>query len=172
MDQDSFSSVHGHIRSLQLRTEKLTLEAYTKMNQRKMTQPAPLRFFEINNHADSRGDSYYLPREALDFVGAVDEIHCATIFPGATRGNHYHTGRREFIFLVYSDNWCLASAYVESKQITTDHFDGQGAVVIQIEPGIAHAIKNTGNTSIRLVSFSNKRFDPENPDTFHRELLS
>jgi dTDP-4-dehydrorhamnose 3,5-epimerase-like enzyme len=131
----------------------------------------PLEFQRVENRADSRGDSYYIPREAIDFVGAIDEIHFATILPSAIRGNHYHIGRREFILLVFSDRWRLVWGSLEGADVTTEDFDGKGAVLIQVQPRIVHAIKNTGNKPIELVSFSNKQYDPQNPDTFRKVLI-
>lgn len=131
----------------------------------------PLEFQWIENCADSRGDSYYIPKEAIDFVGAVDEIHFATIVPGATRGNHYHTERREFIFLIFSDSWRLAWVLLGATDMTTQDFEGEGAVLIQVQPSVVHAIKNTGKSPIHLASFSNRRYNPQNPDTFREVLL-
>jgi len=131
----------------------------------------PLEFRWIENCADSRGDSYYIPSEAIDFVGAIDEIHVATIVPGAIRGNHYHTGRRECIFLIFSDSWRLAWIPLGAKDIATQDFEGRGAVLIQVQPNVVHAVKNIGKNLIHLASFSNKRHDPRNPDTFREVLL-
>jgi hypothetical protein len=137
-----------------------------------VVQMKPIELRWIENRGDLRGDSYYIPREAIDFVEAVDEIHFATILPNAIRGNHYHIGKKELILLIFSDSWRLAWAPLEAVDVTTQNIEGEGAILIKVQPKIVHAIKNTGRRPIHLASFSRKRYDPENPDTFQKVLLT
>lgn len=130
-----------------------------------------LKYIRLNNNADLRGDSYYIPREAIDFIGVVDEIHFATIAPLAVRGNHYHINRNEFIIINFSDCCELACKDLESKNIYQKTFEGCGAILIEVMSNVVHAIKNNGREPIYLISCSNKRFDPSNPDTFKEVII-
>ena len=125
----------------------------------------------VQNKRDERGDSYYLPRKYIDFIGAVNEIHYTTIAPQAVRGNHYHLKRREFIFLSFNTKWKLAWRPLEEEEVREKELSGSGGVIISVQPNVIHAIKNTGDIPIQLISFSNKRFDPENSDTKREVIL-
>lgn len=67
-----------------------------------------LSLVELSNQGDERGRSYNIPLDTLNFVGIVRDVHVATIVPNATRGNHYHVNRKEFILVWYDDSWVLA----------------------------------------------------------------
>ena len=100
-----------------------------------------LKYIRLNNNADLRGDSYYIPREAIDFIGVVVEIHFATIAPLAVRGNYYHINRNEFIIINFSDCCELAWKDLESKNIYQKTFEGCGAILIEVMSNVVHAIK-------------------------------
>lgn len=126
---------------------------------------SPIQILPLESAADDRGHSFYIPEEAVEFLGAIAEIHYATIVPGAVRGNHYHESRREAIFLDCSGEWRLAwrpTRMAASEE--REFYDRRGTLVL-VEAGVAHAIENTGDELIRLVSFSDGRFDPDDPDT-------
>jgi dTDP-4-dehydrorhamnose 3,5-epimerase-like enzyme len=131
----------------------------------------PLEFQPVKNLGDQRGDSYSIPQEAIDFVGQIDEIHFATILPNAVRGNHYHCGKREATVLVFSDKCRLAWKPLEAKDSTHADFEGKDSIMFNVQPNVVHAIKNTGAQPMSIISFSNKRHDPENPDTFREIIL-
>ena len=131
----------------------------------------PFEFYSIKNHDDARGDSYSIPQEALDFVGQIDEIHYATILNSAVRGNHYHTEKKEATIITYSDKMRIAWKTMDSEEITRQDFEGKGAIVIQVQPNVVHAIQNLGAEPMSIISFSNMRYNPQNPDTFREILL-
>lgn len=130
-----------------------------------------LKLVDIPDKNDGRGESFYIPREAIEFIGSVDEIHFAAIEPGAVRGNHYHVGRRESIFVRYRDQWKLAWRARGNRETLERAFKGEGGILIMVEPEVVHAIKNLGTQSMHLVSCSNRRCDPCNPDTFPETLI-
>jgi oxalate decarboxylase/phosphoglucose isomerase-like protein (cupin superfamily) len=131
----------------------------------------PFEFHYIKYQGDERGDSYSLPQEAIDFVGRVEEIHVATIVPGAIRGNHFHADKKEATVLVFSDGCRLAWKPLNAGEPQQTDFDGKDAIVFKVLPNVIHAIKNTGNRPMILISFSNGRNDPQNPDTFRHTIL-
>jgi len=131
----------------------------------------PLEFHSINYQGDQRGDSYSIPQEAIDFVGRIDEIHVATILPGAIRGNHYHGAKKEATVLLFSDTCRLAWKTLDAEEPMQQDFDGKDAIIFKVQPAVVHAIKNIGRLPITLVSFSDKRHDPHNPDTIRQVIL-
>jgi UDP-2-acetamido-2,6-beta-L-arabino-hexul-4-ose reductase len=40
-----------------------------------------------------------------------------------------------------------------------------------IPPGVVHAYRNTGSSTLLLISFNSRIHDPEHPDTVHEEIL-
>ena len=136
-----------------------------------MPKPTPPITIEKFDHCDDgRGESYRLTPEALAFLGRVAETHIATIEPGAVRGNHFHRGRRELIFLSFTGR-CKLAWRPQGGETRTEEFRDPGAVLLLVERGTAHAIENTGNRPVQVVSCSNGEFDPENPDTIRQVLL-
>lgn len=125
----------------------------------------------LENQGDLRGDSFKIPDETFRFVDVINESHLATILPGAVRGNHYHVGRKEFIIVLHSDSWILAWDAKDGIDNQTREFQGEGAVIVEIEENISHAIKNTGGSEISIISFSNKKYKPENFDTIARVVI-
>jgi oxalate decarboxylase/phosphoglucose isomerase-like protein (cupin superfamily) len=119
-----------------------------------------IRIIELNNAGDSRGFSFTLPPEALDFLGRVADIHLASTLRGAVRGNHYHLRRREAIVMLPSGAWSLH--WDEGKDMAALHrnFDGRAAVLILVSPGSSHAVRNDGETPLWLVACSSEPYDP------------
>jgi len=130
-----------------------------------------IQFLPINDKGDIRGESYYIPDKAIEFIGNIDEMHYATILPSQIRGNHYHIGRREFIIIKSSDACIVSWREPNENFISTKEFKKNRVILILVEPQVIHAIKNTGKAPIHLVSCSNKRYDPDHPDTFREEIL-
>lgn len=126
-----------------------------------------LRLVEVPDRNDGRGASFYIPPEAIKFVERIDEVHFAALEVGAVRGNHYHIGRREFIFVEYSDQWQLAWRARDDSEVHERVFRGTGGVLLMVEPGVVHAIKNIGALQLYLISCSDRR----HADTFSETLL-
>ena len=131
-----------------------------------------MQFKSLDNRGDQRGASFSLPDDALEFLGQVGEVHFAEILPTAVRGNHYHTGRKEVMAVWFSDNWTFSWNCPPNPQTQIKEFTGQGAILIKIESHQAHAIQNTGREILRIIAFSDKKGDPDQPDTFKKVLLS
>ncbi len=130
----------------------------------------PLTLTRLDDRDDGRGSALYLPDEALAWLGAVAEIHLVTIRQGAVRGNHVHRRRRELILIRAPGPWELAWREPQGETVRR-RFDGPDAVLLAVEPGVAHAIKNLAQAELLITSCSNGRFDPDDPDTERVELL-
>ena len=130
-----------------------------------------IEIMTIENYGDTRGDLYNISDTDLKFLDNIQNIHFGKIHPNAVRGNHYHRETKEMLVISYSDAWTLAWATTDAVQISTREFTGSGAVLIKIKEGVAHALKNNGDTDLELIALSNKRFSKENADAFSRILL-
>lgn len=135
-----------------------------------MTNPY-VAIIELAGNGDERGCSYSIPQRALDYIGRVKDVHLASIGPGKIRGNHYHTGRKEFIVILYENQWVFAWETADETAGQQKHFDGRGCVLTEIESGVVHAIKNTGKTPLYIMAFSPTRYDPEHSDTVSKRIM-
>lgn len=118
-----------------------------------------VQIIELANHGDGRGFSFSVPAEALAFVGRMADVHLASTKPGSIRGNHYHLRRREAIVVLPGSRW---SFHWDESQTPAQYreFDGGGAVLILIEPGASHAVRNDGDGLLWLTAISSEKYDP------------
>lgn len=123
----------------------------------------------LGNSGDARGFSFTAPREALDFLGRVADMHLASTGPGSVRGNHYHLRRHEAIILLPGTSWSLH--WDEGEGTTTQHrqFDGGSAVLVMVSPGGSHAVRNDGDAPLWLVACSSEPYDPQ--ETVARKVV-
>ena len=131
----------------------------------------PVRIFRLANTGDGRGDSFVPPPECLEFVGAVRDMHLATIRPGAVRGNHYHRHHCEVIIVVHADRWSFHWDSGSGSEVQSETFSGAGAVMLQVEPLAGHAVRNDGQRELHLMSISNLPYDPQKPDSQPRRIV-
>ena len=113
-----------------------------------------LEVYSLEVASDPRGERCNVPSSVFNYIGMISDMHYVTIEPGKVRGNHYHQGRKEIITLIFHSAWKLAWRSLDTGSVITREFNGMGAVVIQIDPEVVHAIKNTGNSPLHLVACS------------------
>jgi dTDP-4-dehydrorhamnose 3,5-epimerase-like enzyme len=128
-----------------------------------------VRVSEVRDSGDRRGSSFTLPNEALKFIGTVVDVHMASMVPGAVRGNHYHTRRREAIVVLHESPWSLYWDEGEGTPLEKLIFEESGATLILISPGASHALRNDGKQQMAIVAFSSEEYDPA--ETVMRKLV-
>ena len=104
--------------------------------------------------------------------GIIKNIHFGKICPGSIRGNHYHHQSKEMLIIGYLDTWTLAWAKKDSDEISKKEFTGSGAVLIKVNEGIVHSVKNNGDKDLEIIALSNRIFSKESSDTFSKILLT
>lgn len=131
----------------------------------------PLIAVELDDHDDGRGAAFYPPHDALEWLGQVAEVHLVTARRGAVRGNHVHDRRRELILVRGAGGpWELAWQ-PPGGDVARRTFRAAGAVLLAVEPGVPHAIRNLADEELVIVSCSAGRYDPDDPDTRPVRLL-
>ena len=122
--------------------------------------------YPLTMHCDNRGSF----TEALHSAER-GQVSINVSKPGITKGQHWHHTKHEK-FLVVSGkgeiNFRLAddpAAPVISYKVSGDKLE-----VVRIPPGYTHNIVNAGDTDMVTVMWANEVFDPENPDTFRKEV--
>lgn len=135
--------------------------------------PSMTSGIEVTSQADAgdpRGLAFAVPAHALAALGGVKDAHLMTVRPGAVRGNHSHTHKREVIVVLHREEWELHwSDPGGTPQCRT--FRGAGGVSLTVQPGVAHAIRNTGTVDLVVTSLSPSPYDAENPDAVTVPLI-
>ena len=127
---------------------------------------------KLKNYGDIRGVLYNIPDTDMQFLDKIKNIHFGKICPGSIRGNHYHHQSKEMLIIGYLDTWTLAWAKDESDEISKKEFTGSGAVLIKVNEGVGHSVKNNGDKDLEIIALSNRTFSKDNPDTFSKILLT
>lgn len=126
----------------------------------------------LENYGDIRGALYNILDTDLQFLDNIQNIHFGKIRPGSIRGNHYHYQSKEMLVIAYSDIWTLGWAEKDSVEVSIKEFTGSGAVLIKVNEGMVHSIKNTGEKDLEIIALSDRTFSKENPDTYSKILLT
>ena len=126
----------------------------------------------LEDYGDTRGALYNIPVTDMQFLDNIQNIHFGKIHPNSIRGNHYHHQSKEMLIISYSDIWTLAWAEKDSDEISKKEFTGSGTVLIKVNEGVVHSVKNNGDKELEIIALSNRIFSKETPDTYSRILLT
>jgi dTDP-4-dehydrorhamnose 3,5-epimerase-like enzyme len=126
----------------------------------------------LENYGDTRGAIYNIPDKDMQFLDKIQNIHFGKICPGSIRGNHYHHRSKEMLIIGYLDTWTLAWAKKDSAEISKKAFTGPGTVLIKVNEGVVHSVKNNGDKDLEIIALSNRIFSKETPDTFSKILMT
>jgi len=130
-----------------------------------------IKIQKLQNMGDARGELFRIQQSALDFLGSIHDIHFGTIKPNAIRGNHYHVRNFEVLIVGFASRWKLVWSESDSTITYEREFAGVGTILIEIEEGIVHAVHNTGNLPLNIISLSDHNYDPKYPDTIKKILV-
>ncbi|MBU0987466.1 MAG: hypothetical protein KKH68_09460 [Proteobacteria bacterium] len=131
-----------------------------------------IEIIKLQNYGDIRGALYNIPDTDMQFLDKIQNIHFGKICPGSIRGNHYHHQSKEMLIIGYLDTWTLAWAKKDSAGISKKEFAGSGAVLIKVNEGIVHSVKNNGEKDLEIIALSNRIFSKESSDTYSKILMT
>lgn len=123
---------------------------------------------ELRTNEDVRGKLSEIIRSD-EIKKQINQVYFTTTKPNAVRGNHVHKRKTEW-FCVVQGEALLLLRYPEGKQEEL-MLSSNKMMLIEIPPGVAHAIKNTGKSDMHLLSAVDEVYNPENSDTFPILLL-
>lgn len=132
---------------------------------------APVRIVRLIDRGDTRGQSFAVPGESLEFLGRVRDVHITSLLSGMVRGNHYHEGKREVLIVVFSGRWSFHWDTGGGTLVNVREFKGSGAVAIEIEPRCSHAVRNDGEAPLVIAGFSSEPYSPSDPDSVARAVV-
>ena len=89
--------------------------------------------------------------------------------PGVTKGNHWHRTKTEK-FAVASGAGVLRLRKIGCDTVVEYAVAGASPELVDIPPGYAHSIENTGTDDLVTFIWASERFDPSNPDTYPEQV--
>ena len=89
--------------------------------------------------------------------------------PGITRGNHFHTHKVER-FCVVQGEAVIRLRKLGSREIIEFPVSGSSPTALDIPVFYTHNITNTGDSELLTLFWSNEIFNPEDPDTYYKEV--
>lgn len=101
---------------------------------------------------------------------SAGQIFVSTTRPGITRGNHYHDTKVEK-FCVVQGRGVIRLRPLLGGPLVEYAVDSHRILVVDIPPGYAHSIENTGSTDMVTLFWANEIFDPACPDTYAEAVL-
>lgn len=98
------------------------------------------------------------------------QLFITSVKPGKVKGNHYHKRKREW-FCALTGKVTVHLIEVSSGAGKDVILDSRNPSLIQINPGVSHAIKNNGKEEALVLSYISESYNPDDPDTFSLEVV-
>lgn len=118
-------------------------------------------------HKDERGFLLRLVRKEHVNNATFGDSYVVSGAPGVIRGHHYHKRTTEW-FCILKGKGILALK--KGDQIDYIDMDAEEPKIVEIPPGIAHAVKNTGDETMLFFAYASERFDPDDDDVYREEI--
>ncbi len=120
--------------------------------------------YPLKQNADARGSFTEFLRTRTNGQVAINVTR-----PGITRGNHWHNTKNEK-FLAVSGRGVVRLRRLGEADIVLYEVDGDTPQVVEIPPGCAHNIENTGADNLVTVMWASEPFNPDVPDTYYEQV--
>ena len=104
----------------------------------------------LESHTDRRGWVVNPLVEPFPDI-PLGQAHIASLEPGAVRGNHYHPGSAEYVF-VWGGNGEVVWQDGSGRTVTEEAVPTT-PTVFEIPAGIVHAVVNTGDRTLYLIAY-------------------
>ena len=124
----------------------------------------------LDQKKDKRGRVFEVLRREHVLEGGFGQVYVFTGSPGSVKGNHYHTRKTEW-FCVISGEGELILCDCESQLRDYITLSGDCPTVVTIPAGVAHAIRNLGDTEMIVLAYITEPYRPEDPDTYPFPLV-
>lgn len=116
--------------------------------------------YRLREHSDERGVFAECFKSA-----AGGQISVNITKPRKTKGGHWHHTKTEK-FVVVSGSGVVRFQKPGGGKVLLYPVSAEKLEVIDVPPGYAHDITNTGDSDMVMLIWTNQIFDPSNPDTY------
>jgi dTDP-4-dehydrorhamnose 3,5-epimerase-like enzyme len=119
---------------------------------------------------DERGFVYEVLRFSETTGQDRGQVFVTAAYPGQSKGHHYHTRKTEW-FCVVSGEGEMVVEDVASGARDAVAVTAATPQVLRILPGLAHALRNSGSTTLLSLVYVDEAYDPSAPDTHPHRLF-
>ncbi len=98
------------------------------------------------------------------------EIYITAAVEGAVKGNHYHQRTTEW-FAVIRGQGRLVLRRMSDDEEAELFLDEAKPRVVEVPPGVAHAIQNVGSGPMHLLAYADLAYDRDDPDVVPVPLI-
>ena len=102
-------------------------------------------------------------------VPDVGQVFYTTSVPGAVRGNHYHTRKKEY-FCVIEGKGKISMRDRVSGEVKEYMVSGEEPEIAEMPLNWTHNIENIGEKEMKMIVWTNEVFNPNDPDTFPEKV--
>ncbi len=115
--------------------------------------------YELPRYGDERG-------VFVEMLKTLDsgQFSCFTVYPGVTRGRHYHHSKTEK-FLVIRGRARFVFRHIMTSETFEIRTSGEVSQVVETVPGWMHEITNIGEDEMVVMLWANELFDRDRSDT-------
>jgi UDP-2-acetamido-2,6-beta-L-arabino-hexul-4-ose reductase len=138
-------------------SDKIDLELFNTFRSYLYPKRYPVK---LAIHKDARGELFEVVKSHN-----MGQCFISITNPGITRGNHYHRKLVER-FLVIKGKALIRIRKLFSNDIIGFEVDGKEPRYIDIPTLHTHSIENKGKDSLETLFWSNRIYDPSEPDTY------
>lgn len=127
-----------------------------------------MQIVKLRQHKDERG--MLVENTLPEIMKQSNHFFVSKSQPGVVRGNHYHTHKSEWFYVIQGTCEIIVED-MNTKKRETVTIRSEDENIFHMEPGKAHAFKNIGKDELIVLALINDVFDPENPDTVPYKIL-
>ncbi len=102
-------------------------------------------------------------------IPGVGQVSYAVSRPGAVRGNHYHTRKKETICVIEGEAK-ISLRNRENNEVKEYLISGKKPQAVEMPINWSHNIENIGKDELRLLIWANEIFNPDDPDTYAEKV--
>jgi UDP-2-acetamido-2,6-beta-L-arabino-hexul-4-ose reductase len=122
-----------------------------------------LKRYPLKKSSDERG--WLIQSEHKEIAKSMKYFLVSFSKPGVIRGNHYHKRKKEW-FSILQGKVKLYLYDLKTKEKGTYIISSEKMEFVEMEPNVAHAIKNIGEQELIFFEVIDEPFNPKDPDTF------
>lgn len=128
-----------------------------------------IKTIELRSQPDSRGWSVDIFRRST-LAFNLKYVYLINSKPKTIRGNHYHEKKNEWFCLIKGKvRFTLVDNKTQEKKVF--ELSDTPIILLNIPPGISHAIENITEEEVYILELADQEFDPANPDTFRKQIV-